>query len=55
MNTTIAITLGKMLLGWLKKHPDTVDAFAAEVAKRIPGGVDDTVVKFLASFFRNLA
>jgi hypothetical protein len=54
MTTQIAVLLGKALLNWLKRHPGTVDAFAAELAERIPGGVDDTVVKFLAAFFRNL-
>jgi len=54
MQAQIAGWLGKRLLNYLKKHPQTVDAFAAEVARRIPGGVDDTVVKFIASFFRNL-
>jgi hypothetical protein len=51
---TIAVLLGKALLNWLRRHPDTVDSFAAELAKRIPGGVDDAVVTFLAVFFRNL-
>lgn len=54
MQAQIAVALGKMLLNYLKKHPDTIEAFAAELAKRIPGNVDDKVIAFLAAFFRNL-
>lgn len=52
--TTITVVLSKLLLNWLRRHPGTVDTFAAELAKRIPGGADDTVITFLATFFKNL-
>lgn len=50
----VAVTLGKLLLNWLKSHPDTIEAFVGELAKRIPGKVDDKALAFLAAFFRNL-
>jgi hypothetical protein len=54
MQAQIAVALGKMLLNYLKNHPDSIDAFARELAKRIPGKTDDKVIAFLAAFFRNL-
>lgn len=50
----IAVFLGRRLLNWLRAHPDTIEAFTKELAKRIPGKVDDKVIAFLAAFFRNL-
>ena len=58
MQAQIMLMLGRLLLNWFKKHPDAVDQFMDQVAKRIPGTLDDTALKFLrfvGAMFKNLS
>jgi hypothetical protein len=47
MQTAIASFLVRVLLGYVRKHPQAIYAVVHEVEKAIPGKVDDALLESL--------
>lgn len=51
MQAKIATVLARLLLNYIRKHPQVIEAVLREIEKAIPGKADDIALEALVKLF----